>query len=159
MIVSLLPSRCMARSNCMSSGQSTTATLSTMPVKSFSINNGTARMPYDDLTFAAACCIARRIRGCRQAFNQAFSSSLLNTRSRRAARFSSPDAVTIPEPKCSTSALRPSLPGATTSRAMISASTMSTPSWANVSLTSVLPEPMPPVRPTRKGRLCADTAI
>lgn len=67
-------------------------------------------------------------------------------------RSSAPSAVRIPSPKCATRARSPGVPGATTSRAMTSASMMGSPKDARLCETVDLPVAMPPVRPTTVGR-------
>ena len=51
-----------------------------------------------------------------------------------------------------TSAASPGVPGSTTSRASTSASTTSAPRAASSSATALLPDAIPPVRPTRRTR-------
>ena len=67
----------------------------------------------------------------------------------RAARSNVPSARTTASPKRSRTRVRAALPGSTTSRATASASTTWAPSRCSCADTLDLPEPMPPVTPTR----------
>src|SRR6476661_5247412 len=72
-----------------------------------------------------------------------------NTMAPSAARSREPSAASTCGPNRSTTAARPSEPGATTSRARRSLSTTSAPSSRSRSATVDLPDPIPPERPTR----------
>src|SRR5690606_34974984 len=64
------------------------------------------------------------------------------------ARSRLPSSARTSSPKVSTTAASPGVPGATTSRAMRSASISTAPRSTSSRDTSLLPAPMPPVRPT-----------
>src|SRR4051812_21916545 len=63
-------------------------------------------------------------------------------------RSSEPSGASTSAPTSATTAASPSVPGSTTSRAIRSASTRTAPYEASSRATSLLPAPIPPVRPT-----------
>src|SRR5206468_12846754 len=62
-----------------------------------------------------------------------------------------PSAATTESPNSATTASKPGVPGSTTSRAIASASMTTAPCSASSRATVLLPEPTPPVSPTRMG--------
>src|SRR5262245_14903045 len=86
------------------------------------------------------------------AFSLARNAPSENTISASRSRSRLPSARSTPSPNSATTRASPGVPGATTSLATASASMTIAPRAASRRDTSLLPEPMPPVRPTRTGR-------
>ena len=99
------------------------------------------------------------MRGRRISSRRARLRSSEKTRRPRALRSREPSGARIPSPNSATTAARPSLPGLTTSRATSSALVTTAPRSFSRAATVDLPEPMPPVSPTRRTRSVGRRAV
>jgi len=102
----------------------------------------------------ATCCITCRFisaptAGCTMPFRSFSASGSANAMAASAGRSSEPSAAITCAPNRSANLASTGDPGCCTSRTTWSASTMTAPRAASAALTVDLPEPMPPVSPTR----------
>src|SRR5688572_3833206 len=148
----VLPSRACSRASWMAGSQSTTSTRSKRAVPAVSTSSGIATMTYGPVVDSQRCSVSWRMAGWVSCSSHCRSAGLANTRSRRRARSRLPSGCSTSRPKCSATCASKGDPRATTSRARTSVSTMEAPSAANRLATVLLPQAMPPVRPTRYWR-------
>src|SRR3954454_22029752 len=140
----------MSRSSWTSGGTSTTTTTSKPPAMLFSAISGTSYNAIASLGAAAAISAIRSpTRGCTMALSRLRASASLKTMDATLSRSSAPSERSTSGPNSCTTLASPGVPTATTSCAAWSASTSTAPSATNRRDASLLPEPMPPVSPTR----------
>src|SRR3954466_10294393 len=145
-----MPRRCTSRSAWTSGGTSTTTTTSNPPAMLFSAISGTSYSTIASRGAAAAISAIRSpTRGCTIALSRFSASGSLKTIDATCSRFSVPSGFRTSSPNSATTRARPGVPAATTSCAAWSASTSTAPSATNRRDASLLPEPIPPVSPTR----------
>src|SRR5690606_7248417 len=101
---------------------------------------------------AIRCAVSSAIRGWVIAFKSARAASSPKTLRASSGRFSAPCSSSTSGPNRSTISARPGVPGATTSLASWSASMRPAPCSCSRRATVDLPEPMPPLNPTRSTR-------
>src|SRR3954453_855631 len=152
---SRLQPRCVTiRAICVSTGTSTTSTASNRSACPDSTSSGMSWTTSAPAGAADSISAARaRISGCRIPSRRRRACSSPKTTAPSRARSSRPSSVSTSSPNSATTAASPGVPGSTTSRATASASMTTAPSSRRRRDTSLLPDPMPPVRPTVSTRL------
>ena len=110
-------------------------------------SKGETRIVYDVLDSASSLFIIFKIWGCNNFSNQSFSSSLSNMASRSFCLSKLPSFKIISDPKWSSISFKLEDPFYTAFLEAISASITSIFNSEKISVTAVLPEPMPPVIP------------
>ena len=121
------------------------------PFRGFSARSGMSSTTTASVPAAASMrrAISAPTAGWTMALSSFSASASPNTMAARAGRSSSPSGRRTPGPKRSAMAASTGRPGRCSSRVMASASTMTAPRAASSADTVDLPEPMPPVSPTR----------
>ena len=132
------------------SGSTSTTITPESPFRGDSVNNGKSRIAIASVSRSSLMSrsISTPIAGCTILLRSASACASENTSEAIFARSSSPSAPTT-SPKRSTISAKTSVPERCKARAMASPSIMIAPRSANICETVDLPEPMPPVRPTR----------
>src|ERR1700722_621288 len=138
---------------------STTMTSSTVCVRSASTSSGLSctmtRSPVAAFWAASSSLsIQAQIRGWRMPFSLARAAGSPNTISPSRDRSRDPSGRITSGPKASATCASPGVPGSTTTRAPRSPSMITAPCAASRLATSLLPDAMPPVSPTRNTRIC-----
>ena len=147
----------MTRAICVLSRQSTTNTLSTnLRQRGDSTNKGTSKTKSACPAWMAACacaCVANPTKGCTMASSRNLALGSEKTSARMRSLSSAPSGVTNSLPKASAIAGMAGPLAAVTLRAIASESITAAPRAASIWATVLLPLPMPPVKPSRRGEL------
>ncbi len=147
------PDRATTRSICVAGEESTTSTASTRErQRPDSTSKGTSKTTvWPGNAKAAWRFVSSPMRGCKSCSRLSLAVGSRNTSSRMRARSSAPVASMNSGPKRFRMASMPPPPAAVREREIASVSTSRAPQSTSIWATVLLPLPMPPVRPIRRG--------